>query len=110
MDEGSLDIIDRCRHYMLENIEKQISLADICAYIGRSQSYCSEMFRQFTGMSPVQYLQTLRIQTAAHLMDVTSMKINQVCLKVGITDPYYFSRLFSKTMGMSPKEYRRSVK
>lgn len=109
MEEGSLDMIDRCRHYMLENIEKQISLADICAYIGRSQSYCSEMFRRFTGMSPVQYLQTLRIQTAAHLMDVTSMKINQVCLKVGISDPYYFSRLFSKTMGMSPKEYRRSV-
>ena len=34
------------------------------------------------------------------------MKINQICHKVGIEDCYYFSRLFSKTMGMSPKEFR----
>jgi YesN/AraC family two-component response regulator len=35
------------------------------------------------------------------------MKINQICHKVGIEDCYYFSRLFSKSMGISPKEYRR---
>ena len=109
MDDASHDVIDRCRHYMMENIEKPLTLADICAYLGHSPSYCGELFRKYTGMSPVQYLRDLRIQTAARLMDITSMKINQVCHKVGIDAPYYFSRLFSKTMGISPKEYRRSA-
>ena len=36
------------------------------------------------------------------------MKINQICYKVGIADPYYFSRLFTKVIGKSPREYRRA--
>ena len=38
------------------------------------------------------------------------MKVNQICYKVGMEDMFYFSRLFSKIMGMSPKEYRNSKK
>ncbi|MBP5562061.1 MAG: AraC family transcriptional regulator [Muribaculaceae bacterium] len=39
----------------------------------------------------------------------TNLKINQICFKVGFEDSLYFSRLFSKTMGMSPRQYRESV-
>ena len=47
---------------------------------------------------------------ACLLLDTTDMKINQICYKIGIEDTYYFSRLFSKIMGMSPREYRKSKK
>lgn len=104
------DVIDRCRHYMMENIEKQLTLGDICSYLGYSPSFCNDLFKKYTGMTPMLYLQNMRIQMAAHLMDVTSMKVNQVCHKVGIDDPYYFSRLFSKMMGIPPREYRKSAK
>lgn len=106
-DVAAHDVIDRCRHYMMENIERRITLTDICSYLGYSPSYCTALFNRFAGMSPGQYLQNLRIQTAAHLMDVSDMKVNQVCHKVGIDDPYYFSRVFTKTMGVSPSDYRK---
>ncbi len=109
MDETGHDIIDRCRHYILENIERKITLNDICSYLGHSSSYCTSLFNKFTGMSPGQYLQNLRIQTAAHLMEVTNMQVNQVCHKVGIEDPYYFSRLFTKIMGVSPRNYKQGI-
>lgn len=50
------------------------------------------------------------MQQACLLLDTTDMKINQICYKIGIEDTYYFSRLFSKIMGMSPREYRKSKK
>jgi len=107
-EETGYNVVERCRHYLIENIEKKISLNDICAYLGYSSSYCTALFRKYTGMSPGLYLQNLRIQTAAHLIDVTGMKVSQVCHKVGIEDPYYFSRLFTKAMGVPPSVYRKN--
>ncbi|MDD6977115.1 MAG: AraC family transcriptional regulator, partial [Prevotellaceae bacterium] len=46
------------------------------------------------------------IQLACKLLETTDLKINQICAKVGIDDSYYFSRLFTKTIGISPKKYR----
>lgn len=107
-NQKNMDVIDRCRHYMLENIEQRISLQRICEFAGYSESYCTAVFKKQTGLSPVQYLQHLRIQNACRLLNDTDLKINQICCLVGIPDPYYFSRIFSKTIGLSPAEYRRS--
>ena len=56
------------------------------------------------------YFNQLRIQKACELLDFTDMKINQVCFKIGIDDPYYFSRLFKQVMGCSPREYQQVKK
>lgn len=97
---------DEAIHFMQENIEKKITLEDIAKYLGYSASHFSMMFKKQTGMSPLNYINKLKIKEACYLLKNTDMKINQICHKVGIEDCYYFSRLFSKTMGMSPKEYR----
>ena len=44
------------------------------------------------------------------MLDETDMKINQISSKLGLSDPYYFSRMFTKVMGLSPKEYRNQKK
>ena len=93
-------------HFMQENIEKKITLEDIAKYLGYSASHFSMIFKKQTGMSPLNYINKLKIKEACYLLKNTDMKINQICHKVGIEDCYYFSRLFSKTMGMSPKEFR----
>lgn len=42
-------------------------------------------------------------------METTDLKVNQICTMVGIDDSYYFSRLFTKIVGVSPKKYRQTV-
>lgn len=109
-DGSSLGIIERCRNYMQEHLEEHISLEDLCRFTGFSPARCNALFKEHTGMSPIAYLQELRIQTAMQLFDQTDMHINQVCHKVGIEDPYYFSRLFRKCTGLSPSAWRQQGK
>ncbi len=104
------DLVTAAIHYMKENTEKKLSLTEIADHIGYSPSHFSILFNKRTGYSPIYYFNQLKIQQACQLLDFTDMKINQVCYKVGIDDSYYFSRLFSKMMGMSPKLYKKQQK
>lgn len=104
---GSLGIIDRCREYMEEHIEQRLTLDDLCRFAELSPARCTAVFKQQTGMTPMAYLQELRVQTAMKFFELTGLHVNQVCHKVGIEDPYYFSRLFRKRTGLSPSEWRQ---
>ena len=101
------DIIEATIHFMEENLEKSLTLRQIADYSGYSSSYLSALFRKRIGYAPLTYFNHLKIRLACRLLTDTSMKVNSICHKVGINDPYYFSRLFSKAIGMSPSEYRR---
>lgn len=108
--DANSDIVNAAIHFMKENIEKKLTLQDITAHIGYSVSHFSSLFNQRTGYAPMAYFNQLKIQQACRLLDFTNMKINQICYKIGIEDTYYFSRLFTKTMGMSPSRYRKTQK
>lgn len=100
-------ILESGNHFLIENLERSISLRDLCSYLGYSESYCQSLFRQYTGKTPMQYLTSLRIQEACRLLDTTGLKINQICQKVGIKDQYYFSRVFVRETGVPPSKYRK---
>lgn len=104
------DTVSIVIHYFKENIERHLSLKDISDYIGLSPSRLSGLFKEKTGHSPLNYFNLLKITRACELLDKTEMKLHQIGPKIGIEDPYYFSRLFSKIMGMSPKAYRARLK
>jgi AraC-like DNA-binding protein len=57
-------------------------------------------------MSPMEYFIHLKIQKSCQLLFNTGVKIKDVAKEIGYDDPYYFSRLFKKLMGMSPEQYR----
>ena len=102
-------VVDAAIHFMKENIERRITLQDVLKYVGYSSTRFSSLFKKETGSSPLAYFNRLKIEYACHLLKVTDLHINQICYKVGIEDSLYFSRVFSKTMGMSPKEYREKI-
>lgn len=97
-------------HFMKENLEKQITLKMLTDFTGYSSSHFSMIFKQRTGQSPLSYFNLLKVQQACFMLDETDMMINQISSKLGINDPYYFSRLFTKIMGVSPKTYRNQKK
>lgn len=108
--EYRIDTIDEVIHFMRENLERKLSVADMARHAGLSASHLSALFQKKTGYSPLRYLIHLRIQEACRYLDSTDMKIVQICPKIGIDDSFYFTRIFTKVMGMSPTEYRNQKK
>ena len=102
--------IDDAIHFMRENIQRQLNMKEIAEYTGFSVSHFSTLFRQKTGVTPLNYFNQLRIQTACHHLDFTDLQINQIAMTIGFDDQFYFSRIFHKIMGCSPSEYRKRKK
>ena len=109
-ESGKNDIVTTAIYFMKENIEKKLTLSEIAAHTGYSPSHFSVLFSQRTGYAPLAYFNQLKIQKACQLLDFTDMRINQICYKIGIVDTYYFSRLFTKIMGLSPRKYKTKRK
>lgn len=108
--QSNRGLIDETIHFMRENIHRNLTLKEIADYIGFSVSHFSLLFKQKTGYAPLNYFCQLRIQTACHHLDFTDLQINQIAMMLGFDDPFYFSRIFSKTMGCSPVKYRKRKK
>uniref|UniRef100_UPI00262A74C7 helix-turn-helix transcriptional regulator n=1 Tax=uncultured Alcanivorax sp. TaxID=191215 RepID=UPI00262A74C7 len=60
-----------------------------------------------TGQTPMQAFQRIKVSHACYLLDITEETVVQIAARLGYDDPYYFSRLFKKQMGVSPQQYRR---
>lgn len=100
------DIVDDAIRFMQENINNNITLQDLCQQFYYSPSRFSSLFKQRTGYSPIDYFIQLKMQKASQLLDFTDQSIKDIAAKFGFDDPYYFSRRFRKTIGVSPKNYR----
>jgi AraC-like DNA-binding protein len=94
--------------YMLNHVTEQKSLADFAAQAHLSPSHFSRSFREKTGYSPIDYFIRLKIQKACELLESSNQPVNQIGAYLGYSDPYYFSRLFKKIIGRSPRAYRTS--
>ena len=99
-------LIEQAINYMKNNLGKKLMVEDLAAMTNLSVSCFSKLFRQSTGMSPIDYFIHLKMQQACHLLCITDLRIKQIAISLGYEDPYYFSRLFKKNNNNSPEEFR----
>ena len=104
------DVIALTVDLMQKKIQTVVSLQELAAFAGLSVSHFSAVFRERTGYSPIEYFNHLKIQKACQYLLFTSMTVKEAAVSLGIEDQYYFSRMFSKLMGLSPVEYRKRNK
>ncbi len=94
------------KQYMSEDI----SLNTVAAEVGMSASYFSTIFSREMNQTFVEYLTEIRMNKAKELLTCSSLKTAEIAFETGYRDPHYFSSLFKKTQGCTPKEYRASRK
>lgn len=100
-------MVHRLVHYMTENIDKQLSCSDFAEYVGYSESYLYRCFYKEIGVAPSTYFQSLKMKKACSLLTETNLLIKHIALKLGYQDPFYFSKMFTKNIGVSPNNYRK---
>lgn len=111
-DGGDVSRVDRIKS-VLEFIEGNygagLSLETLAAVVGMNPKYFCRVFRSLTHQSPMDYVNFYRIERAAHLLESTDRSITAVGSECGFTESSYFTKVFKKYKGMTPKEYRGAV-
>lgn len=91
-------------------MSEEISLNVVAARVCMSPSYFSTIFSKETGKTFIEYLTEVRMEKAKEYLVCTNRKTSDIAFEIGYKDPHYFSFLFKKTQGCTPKEYRTSRK
>lgn len=92
--------------YINNNFRLPLSNQKIASENHISVSRMMALFAEVVGMSPIVYLNRFRVSTACELLRSTDLTIREVANSVGVEDQLYFSRMFRKQKGMSPRQYR----
>ena len=97
-------------NYMKEHLDQPLKVSAIASHFNYSNSHFFSLFKRKTGYSPIHYFNHLKIQRACQLLSFTDRSVKEISYSLGYEDPLYFSRLFKKTMSISPLQYRAEYK
>ncbi len=92
-------------NYITEHINENISVSELAAFTGYSESYFSNSFKKQTGYAPNRYINMLKIERAKELIMYTDDSITEIADKLGFDSIHYFSKVFKQIVGMSPTNY-----
>ena len=107
---GNRHAVEQVISYLNARLYGTVTLEELCRQTALSAPRLLAVFRQATGYSPIHYFHRLKIQNCCKYLDLTDYPIKEIASKFGFSDPYYFSRLFKKIMGKSPRDYRNTPK
>lgn len=104
-NEATQKIIAAC-NYISNNCSRDISLEDAASYVGFSKYYFSRLFREYTGVSFVDYVAEQRLHYAEVLLGNPQLNITDAALQAGFGSISTFNRIFKQKKGCTPSEFR----
>ena len=99
--------LSRVREYLDEHFREKIVLEELARNFYVDKYYLTKIFKEAYGVTITAYILSMRITRAKSLLRFTDMTIEEVGAAAGMSDANYFARIFKKTEGMAPREYRR---
>lgn len=108
--ERNADAISQSIAFMKNNIGQKYEIKELAMQQGLPPAYYSARFKKETGLAPIKYFNTLKIQKAAGYLRFDNRNIKSICADLGFDDQYYFSRLFTQINGLSPSKYRQKFR
>lgn len=102
--------LERALRYLEERVDGNVHVGELAAMVGVSPSHLAALFRDATGGGVIAHHLALKMARARHLLDTTDLPVAEVGRRVGIDDPFYFSRRFRLTHGVAPSAYREQRK
>jgi len=103
----SYSFVPRAMEYINEHLQDDISLDAIAAHLAVSKSRLCHGFKEYSGISPIEYRTRVRIGHAVDLLKATNQKLTSIALDCGFNNLTAFHRLFKKTTGMTPADVRK---
>lgn len=100
--------IHQAVQYVREHFREPLNMAEVSNRVSMNYTLFSTLFKQYTGVNFVTYLQNLRIEESRRLLGTTDWRIYEVGRRAGFADDKHFLKTFKAATGFSPTEYRKS--
>ncbi|MGH2642668.1 MAG: helix-turn-helix domain-containing protein [Chitinophagaceae bacterium] len=107
-ENATHQLIDKAMFLLRESVEEEIDMLKLAQKLPMGYSKFRKEFKAVTGLAPHQYLLTHKISKAKELLQSTNLSINEIAYQTGFESVFYFSKLFKKRNGVSPKSYRQT--
>ncbi len=103
-------LVQKAQIFIDAHLSDNLSLQSLADTLNISSSYLSSLFHKETGQTLTAYISTRRVHQAMHLLETTKLQIQTIAQHCGILDVQYFSKIFKRVAGVSPKVYRENLR
>lgn len=103
---GGWGVITDLMDWIEENYSEHLTLKQLAVRAGFNEKYLCRLFKEFTGRTPIDYINFIRIENACHTMTYEKLSVTEAAIASGFCDMSYFSRTFKRYKGVTPREYR----
>lgn len=105
-EHGYSKAVVKCLNYICKHLYEDISLSQLAQTVGMNSNYLSQMFKKQTGISISGYIQKERVEEAKKRLELSNDSIMDISTSLNFTDQSYFTKIFRKFTGITPKQYR----
>ncbi len=100
-------MIARCQTWIADHYHEPAPVAAMARLSGLAERTFKRRFEQATGMSPLEYVHTLRLEESKQMLEASNTPIEAIANEVGYEDAGFFARLFKRNVNLTPAQYRK---